>query len=121
MNFNSCRVLIEAGILIYGFNSIKANEGDDSPPPPSTNYQVALDNLITGIGEPNDTVSMGAILHASKAIIKSDLFKHKEFEIIFQKIEQLLRKLKEMRTKPAIIYSTLVAAFWPNYPKMVIF
>jgi hypothetical protein len=64
---------------------------------------------------------MGAILHASKAIIKSDLFKHKEFEIIFQKIEQLLRKLKEMRTKPAIIYSTLVAAFWPNYPKMVIF
>ena len=119
MNFNSCRVLIEAGILIYGFNSIKANEGDDSPPPPRTNYQVALDNLITGIGEPNDTVSMGAIFHASKAIIKSDLFEHKDFEDLFKKIEKLLKTMKELRTKPAIIYSVLVEAFWPYYPKMV--
>ncbi len=112
--------MIKAGILVYGFISIKANEGDDSPPPPSTNYQVAIDKFISRIGETNDTGSMGAILHASKAIIQSDLFEHKDFEELFKKIEQLLKKLKELRTKPSILYSALVQAFWPYYPKMVV-
>jgi hypothetical protein len=119
MNFNSFRILIKTGILVYGFNGIKANEGDESPPPPSTNYQVAIDKFISGTGQTNDTVSMGAIFHASKAIIKSDLFEHKDFEDLFKKIEKLLKTMKELRTKPAIIYSVLVEAFWPYYPKMV--
>ncbi len=111
--------MIKAGILVYGFNGIKADEGDDIPPSPSTNYQVAIDKLISGMGETNDTVSISAILHASKALIKSDLFEQKDFEELFNKIEQLLKKLKEIRTKPAIVYSLLVEAFWPYYPKMV--
>jgi hypothetical protein len=119
MNFNSFRILIKTGILVYGFNGIKENEGDESPPPPSTNYQVAIDKFISGTGQTNDTVSMGAIFHASKAIIKSDLFEHKDFEDLFKKIEKLLKTMKELRTKPAIIYSVLVEAFWPYYPKMV--
>ena len=108
------------GILIFGNLPTKTLQGDEGPPPLTTNFLAALDKLIEGNGETNDTVSIGAFFHASKAFFNSDLFSNNEYKEIVQKVSKLLQKLKHHKIKFSPIYSQLVQELWPNYPKMVI-
>jgi hypothetical protein len=41
-------VLIQTGILIYGIVFAKRKEGDQGPPPATTNYMRAINKLASG-------------------------------------------------------------------------
>jgi hypothetical protein len=42
------RILIQTGILIYGIVFAKRKEGDQGPPPATTNYMRAINKLASG-------------------------------------------------------------------------
>ena len=113
--------MIKTGILLYGFTPVNKNEGDIGPPPLTTNYLAAINKLTNGNSKTNDSVALGAILHASNALLTTDTLEKKDLEELHQKVSKLLQTMKTQNTKNSPLYSQLVEALWTSYPKMVFY
>ena len=112
---NSFRILIKTGLLIYDFMRFNRNEGDDGPPPLTTNYLAMLNKLADG--EPSDPVILASKVHASKAIfisVEKDLI-----EELYIKASAILKNLKDYKTKNSPLYGQLVEGLWTSFPDMV--
>jgi len=102
---------------LYGFTPVQRGEGDGGPPPLTTNFLVAMDQLATEKPGKYDTVSLAAILHASNALMNT--LEKKDLEDLHNKVSKLLRTMKTQNAKNSPLYSQLIEALWTSYPKMV--
>ncbi len=66
-----------------------------------------------------DTTLLGAILHASDVLMNDKVLNKKQLEHLYLKIGEILKKMKANKIKNSQLYSRLVQAFWPQYPRMV--
>jgi len=92
------------------------NEGDEGPPPLTSNYLAALNKMADGNLESSDSVMTAPILQATHAIFKIE----KDFiEELHNKASTVLKHLKDFKTKNSPIYCNLVQGFWTSFPNMV--
>jgi hypothetical protein len=106
--------LIKTGIFIYEYIKYKRNEGDEGPPPLTSNYLAAFNNIADGNLESSDSAI--PTLEATYAIFKMN----KDFiEELYNKAFTVLNRLKDFKTKNSPIYCSLVKGFWTTFPDMV--
>ena len=113
------RILIETGILIHGFYSVTRNDGDEGPPPLTTNFLAAINTLTSENADNFDLVSLGTILHASSALLNRETLERNEYEEFIKKFSILFQKLMKQKTKNSPLYSQIVQALWISEPIMV--
>ena len=117
---NIFRIVIKNGIIIYGFHTVKKNDGDVGPPPMTTNFLAAINALTSGISDVNNSVAIGAILHASSALLNRETLENKEYEGFIRKFSKLFEDLVKQRAKNSPLYSKLVQTLWISNPTLVL-
>ena len=114
-----CRILIKIGILIHGFVQVMKSEGDIGPPSLTTNYLAAIKKLATVKGEITDPVIMATLFHSTTHILH--ILEKTQQEEMEQNIVQILKSLKDYKTKNSPIYSQLVEVLWTSFYKLVLY
>ena len=110
------RILIKAGLLLYGFNDVQSNEGDIGPPPLATNYIVALKKLESETDEMKNPIAAGTLAHATTAVLSLE---KTDKEGIEESCKKILQSLIQQKAKNSPLYSRLVQVLWTSDPLMV--
>ena len=95
------------------------NDGDEGPPPVTTNFVAAINKLTSENSDTYDLVSLGTILHASSALFNLETLERNEYEEFIKKFTKLFENLFMQKTKNSPLYSHLVQALWISNPIMV--
>ncbi len=113
------RILIKAGLLLYGFNAVKSSEGDAGPPPLKMNYIVAVKELASETSEVNDPISTGTLVHATSAVLSLEKTVENGIEELTKTVIKILQNLIQQNTKNSPLYSRLVEVLWTSNPLTV--